>query len=84
MRCMDRVEQLLAQGLSLAEIGRRVGRYEATVSYWLRKYGLEAVNRAKHEAKGGLTREQLRPLVDAWLSLLSSFIISCQPRRALP
>jgi hypothetical protein len=42
-----------------------VGRHEATVSYWLKKYGLEAVNRGKHEAKGGLTREQLRPLVDA-------------------
>ena len=55
------MEQLLGQGLSLAEIGRRFGRHEATVSYWLRKYGLEAVNRAKDEAKGGLTREQLQP-----------------------
>jgi transposase len=70
MGFMDRafLEQLLAQGLSLAEIGRRVGRHEATVSYWLKKHGLEAVNRSKHEAKGGLTREQLRPLVDAGLS----------------
>ena len=34
------LEELLGQGLSLAEIGRRVGRHEATVAYWLRKHGL--------------------------------------------
>ena len=47
---MDRasLEQLLGQGLSLAEIGRRFGRHEATVSYWVKKHGLEAANRAKH------------------------------------
>jgi transposase len=62
------LEQLLREGLSLAEIGRRVGRHEATVSYWLEKYGLEAANRDKHTAKGGLRREELSPLVDAGLS----------------
>jgi transposase len=69
---MDRasLEQLLGQRLSLAEIGRRVGRHEATVSYWLKKYGLEAVNHSKHEAKGGLTREELTPLVDAGMSTM--------------
>jgi transposase len=68
---MDRasLEQLLAQGLSLAEIGRRVGRHEATVSYWLKKYGLEAVNHAKHNLKGGLTRDDLSELVDAGMSI---------------
>jgi transposase len=68
---MDRLalEQLLAEGLSLAEIGRRVGRHEATVSYWLKKYGLEAVNHGKHEAKGGVTREELTPLVETGMSI---------------
>jgi transposase len=68
---MDRasLEQLLGQGLSLAEIGRRFDRHEATVSYWLKKYGLEAANHGKHEAKGGLTREELNPLVDAGMSI---------------
>ena len=68
---MDRasLERLLGQGLSLAEIGRRFGRHEATVSYWVKKYGLEAVNHGKHEAKGGLTREQLDPLVEAGMSI---------------
>jgi len=68
---MDRgsLEQLLGQGLSLAEIGRRFNRHEATVSYWVKKYGLTAVNHGKHEAKGGLTREELIPLVDAGMSI---------------
>ncbi len=68
---MDRAsfEQLLGQGLSLAEIGRRIGRHEATVSYWLKRYGLEAVNRGKHEARGGLAREELDPLVEAGMSI---------------
>ncbi len=64
------VRPALGQGLSLAEIGRRFGRHEATVSYWVKKYGLEAVNHGKHEAKGGLTREQLDPLVQAGLSTM--------------
>ncbi len=59
MRCMDRasLKQLLGQGLSLAEIGRRFGRHEATVGYWVEKYGLQAVNHDKHVARGGLARE---------------------------
>jgi IS30 family transposase len=62
---MDRaaLEQLLAQGLSLAEIGRRVGRHEATISYWLKKYGLSAVHRGRFSPRGGLGREQLVTLV---------------------
>src|SRR5947207_4985405 len=68
---MDRssLEVPLAQGLSLAEIGRRFGRHEATVAYWMQKYGLRAVNRDQHLAKGALTREQLEPLVDAGMSI---------------
>jgi len=68
---MDRtsLEQLLGQGLSLAEIGRRVGRHEATVSYWLKKHGLEAANQGMYEAKGGLSREELTPLVDEGKSI---------------
>ncbi|HEV3033923.1 MAG TPA: winged helix-turn-helix domain-containing protein [Solirubrobacteraceae bacterium] len=68
---MDRasLEQLLGHGLSLAEIGRRFDLHEATVSYWVKKHGLEAANRGKHEAKGGLTREVLSPLVDAGMSI---------------
>jgi transposase len=54
MQCMDRppLEQLLDQGLSLAEIGKRFGLHESTVGYWVEKHGLRAVNRDKFAAKG--------------------------------
>jgi transposase len=63
---MDRssLEVVLAQGLSLAEIGRRFGRHEATIAYWVQKYGLEAVNHGKHAARGGLPRNELEELVE--------------------
>lgn len=65
----ESLERLLDQGLSLAEIGRRFGRHESTVGYWVKKYGLEAVSRTKHAAKGGLSREQLEPLVEQGASI---------------
>jgi transposase len=62
---MDRasLEQLLGQGLSLAEIGKRCELHESTVGYWVEKHGLKAVNRDKYAARGGLQREELEPLV---------------------
>jgi transposase len=68
---MDRasLEQLLGRGLSLAEVGRRFDLHEATVGYWVKKHGLEAVNRAKYAARGGIPREELAALVDAELSI---------------
>ncbi len=68
---MDRVslEQLLGRGLSLAEIGRRFGKHEATVAYWVEQYGLEAVNREKHAARGALSREELERLVESGASI---------------
>jgi transposase len=70
MQCMDRaaLEQMLDEGLSLAEIGRRVERHEATVAYWLRQHGLRAVHSQKHAPKGRLTRSQLASLVDQGMS----------------
>jgi transposase len=63
---MDRpsLEQLLGQGLSLAAIGRRFDLHEATVSYRVKKHGLQAANRGKHRARGGLTRDELEELVE--------------------
>ncbi|HEY5044694.1 MAG TPA: helix-turn-helix domain-containing protein [Solirubrobacteraceae bacterium] len=63
---MDRasLKQLLDQGLSLAEIGKRFGRHEATVAYWVKKHGLQASNHGKHVARGGLAREEIEPLVE--------------------
>jgi transposase len=67
---MDRasLEQLLGQGLSLAEIGRQVGLHEATVSYWVKKHGLRAVNREKYAARGGLAKDTLHELVASGMS----------------
>lgn len=56
---------LLAQGLSVEKIAQRFGKHPSTVSYWMDKYGLTAVNRDKHAAKGGIPRERLEPLVEA-------------------
>jgi transposase len=69
---MDRsaLEVLLAQGLSLEEIGRRYGKDASTVGYWVAKHGLRAVHAEKFAPRGGLTREQLEPLAAAGLSLL--------------
>jgi transposase len=58
------LEDLLAQGLSLEEIGARCNRHASTVGYWLKSYGLEAVHSAKHAARGGLPRDQLESLVE--------------------
>lgn len=71
MQCMDRasLEEFLSQGLSLAEIGKRFGKHEATVAYWLKKHGLAAVNSDKHTAKGGLDQRNLEKLVDAGASI---------------
>jgi transposase len=60
---------LIAQGISLEEIARRFGMHPSTVGYWVKKHGLEAPYRAKHAARGGLTREALEPLVAEGLSI---------------
>lgn len=62
---MDRasLEKMLGQGLSQAEIGRRVGLHESTVGYWMKKHDLRAVNREKHAARGGLEKARLQGLV---------------------
>jgi transposase len=68
---MDRtvLEQMLGEGLSLAEIGRRVGRHEATVAYWLQTFGLDAANVETHAPRGGLARGDLAALVEAGLTI---------------
>ena len=63
------LEELLDEGISLAEIGRRFARHESTVAYWVQKYRLRAANWARHAGKGGLERADLEPLVQAGMSI---------------
>ena len=60
----DSLQSFLAAGLSLEEIGRRVGKHPSTVGYWVKKHGLLAVHRSKHAARGGIHRESLAALID--------------------
>ena len=59
----------VAEGLSLDEMGRRVGRHPSTVAYWLAKYGLSAPGREKHAPRGPIEREELAALVDGGASI---------------
>jgi hypothetical protein len=63
---MDRefLAECLAAGMSLPEIGVLTNRHPSTVGYWVEKYGLVANGKAKYAPRGGLTREQLEPLVE--------------------
>jgi transposase len=63
------LEQCLAEGMSLEAIGKRVGKHESTVSYWLKKHGLAAVRAEKHSAKGAPQKEEMERLLATGLSL---------------
>lgn len=63
------LEEFLAEGMSLEAIGKRAGKHESTVSYWLKKHGLEASRSEKHASKGPLAKEDLERLLAAGLSL---------------
>ncbi len=59
----DGLKVLLARGVSVEQIARRFQKDPSTVSYWMAKYGLQAPNRDRHAAKGGIARERLEQLV---------------------
>jgi transposase-like protein len=62
------LKRFLEEGLSLREIGRRVGRDPSTVGYWVRKHGLFANGHSKHAPRGGVARERLVALVEQGLT----------------
>lgn len=63
------LEQCLAEGISLEAIGKRAGKHESTVSYWLKKHGLEAAKAEKHAAKGKVNPQRLAELVEEGASI---------------
>jgi transposase len=63
------LEECLREGMSLEAIGKRMGKHESTVSYWLKKHGLEAAQAEKHASKGAPSKEEMERLLAAGLSL---------------
>jgi transposase len=59
----DSLALLLAQGVSVEEIGRRFNRHPSTVAYWMAKFGLEAPIGENGAATGGIERGRLEELV---------------------
>jgi IS30 family transposase len=59
----------MAQGKSLAQIGREIGKDGSTVGYWVRKHGLIAAGRTKSAPRGALDRTRLEELVAAGLTI---------------
>jgi hypothetical protein len=60
----DDLATQLAAGRSIESIARDVGRDPSTVAYWVNKYGLASSHAPRHATRGGLTREQLEPLIE--------------------
>ncbi len=63
------LEGCLAEGMSLEAIGKQVGKHESTVSYWLKKHGLDAARAEKHSARGAPSKEEMERLLAAGMSL---------------
>src|SRR5437879_5332336 len=62
------LEEQLAAGLSLEQVGRLVGKHPSTVGYWLKKHGLVAAHHAEYAPRGGIARERLAELVELGLT----------------
>ncbi len=65
----DLLKAYLSEGLSLEQISVLVNRDPSTVGYWVKEHGLVPNGREKHAPRGGLARDQLRPLVEEGLSV---------------
>jgi transposase len=60
----EELKGYLAEGLSLEQIGRRVGRNRSTISYHLKKHGLKPVNQTRAANRGALPKKSLEQLVE--------------------
>src|SRR5690242_13628163 len=63
------LERCLADGMSLKAIGEATGKHFATVSYWLKKHGLEPNGKA-FAPKGPLPAEELQALLEREMTML--------------
>jgi transposase-like protein len=62
------LEEQLSAGRSIESIAREVDRHPSTVSYWIRKHGLQSSHAERHAARGGITRERLGELIEEGLT----------------
>ena len=63
------LEDCLAKEMLLEAIGLAAERHPSTVSYWLKKHGLNAHGSEKHSPKGRCTRTELQSLVEDGLAV---------------
>src|SRR5437764_737998 len=63
------LERQLAEGRSLEYIGKTVGKHPSTVAYWVNRYGLIPIGRAKHASIGSIPRDLLEELISSGLSV---------------
>lgn len=63
------LEECLEQGMSLDKIGEQAGKHPSTVSYWLKKHGLNAIRKVVHAPKGPISEQDLQTLIAENLSL---------------
>jgi transposase len=63
------LEECLADGLSVEQIAERIGRHPSTVSYHLKKHGLEPLGRERHSPNGKVDPERLRGLIESGLTI---------------
>ena len=59
----------LDAGDSIEGIAREARRDPSTVAYWVNKHGLRSPRAARHAPRGGLSREDLEPLIARGLSI---------------
>ena len=65
----ESLELLIGQGLSIERIAKCFGKDPSTISYWMKKHGLQSPYAAKHAAKGGVERGQLEELVGLGMTI---------------
>jgi transposase len=59
------LEECLAEGLSVEQIAERIGRHPSTVTYHMKKHGLEPLGHDIHAPNGKVDPERLRQLIRA-------------------
>ena len=63
------MKRQLDAGRSMESIARETGKSASTVAYWVNEHGLVSAHAPKHQARGPLSEDDLRALVEQGLSL---------------